>query len=347
MSDEYIHREDRKVKYLSPAELERSRTWLSTIFDTLREGVHWRREGDEYRAGGHGGLTINTRKGRWYHHSTRRNGWNGISLVKFLTDYNTAAATEWLVAFLQEHPGIGTPVAEGNDDHNIESANDTREHLENLVDVAGTPAETYLRSRGIAGPIPDFIKYRPHARCGEGAIAVPLQARDRVVGLQLGYLDPDGRKSTITPNRRRFALEKAPDAVFEFPKPNDATDLLADTLVVEGLENALSLAELGRSVRIVGLPGIGTLQNLPVRKGERILIVRDGDKPGSGADKGLIAGVDHLLLEGAIVHITHTPPGDDANSILESDGQAALQELLTNTTLANFQIKASLTDWQN
>ena len=148
---------------------------------------------------------------------------------------------------------------------------------------------------------------------------------------QLGYLDPDGRKSTITPNRRRFALEKAPDAVFEFPKPNDATDLLADTLVVEGLENALSLAELGRSVRIVGLPGIGTLQNLPVRKGEKILIVRDGDKPGSGADKGLIAGVDHLLLEGAIVHITHTPPGDDANSILESDGQAALQELLTNT----------------
>ena len=219
-----------------------------------------------------------------------------------------------MVAFLQEHPGIGTPVAEGNDDHNIESANDTREHLENLVDVAGTPAETF-RSRGIAGPIPDFIKYRPHARCGEGRHRrAPPGARSgcRAAARLSRSGRPEEHDRTKPPP---FCIEKAPDAVFEFPKPNDATDPLADTLVVEGLENVLawpnSADQSGSSV----CPALAPCKICRSGKA-RILIVRDGDKPGSGADKGLIAGVDHLLLEGAIVHITHTPPGDDANSIV-------------------------------
>lgn len=63
---------------------------------------------------------------------------------------------------------------------------------------------------------------------------------------------------------------------------NDAVDILADTLVVEGLEDLLSLAELGRAARLVGLPGIGTLRHLPVKEGERITVFRDGDEPGVG-----------------------------------------------------------------
>ena len=190
-----------------------------------------------------------------------------------------------------------------------------------------------MRSRGITGPLPDFVKFLPNARCGEGAIAGLLQARGRVVGLQIGYIDPDGRKSTVDPPRRRFALEKAPDAVFEIAKPTSAIDFIADTLIAEGLEDTLSLAELGRAVRIVGLPGIGTLCSLPVKKGERIVVVRDGDDPGSPADQGLSAGVDNLLLEGAKVSVTCTAPGDDANSILAGSGPKALQELLADTVL--------------
>ena len=107
--------------------------------------------------------------------------------------------------------------------------------------------------------------------------------------------------------------------------------MLGDVLVTEGLEDALSLAGLGRAMRIVGLPGIGTLAQIPVKKGERIIVVRDGDQPGSPADLGLTAGVDHLLLERAVVKITTTPPDQDANSILQEGGPAALQELLTDT----------------
>src|SRR4051794_40526079 len=57
-------------------------------------------------------------------------------------------------------------------------------------------------------------------------------------------------------------LEKAPEAVFERAKSHSAPDLLGDALVTEGFEDALSLVERGRSVRVVGLPGSGTLHTL-------------------------------------------------------------------------------------
>ena len=244
----------------------------------------------------------------WFEHSTRKGGHDVVSLVKYLKNYDDASAIQLNSGILHSHPGIGSAVLDVEEDRVIERAEITQEIFGRLVDPGGTPAEIYLQSRGITGPLPDFVKYWPNARCGEGAVVGLLSARGRVVGLQAGYIDPDGRKSTIWPYRRRFALEKAPDAVFEIPRPNAATDLLGDALVTEGIEDVLSLAELGRAMRIVGLPGIGTLAHVPVRKGERIIVVRDGDGPGSPADRGLAAGVDHLLLGGATVKITCTPP---------------------------------------
>jgi hypothetical protein len=126
-------------------------------------------------------------------------------------------------------------------------------------------------------------------------------------------------------------LERAADAVIELPGPTGVVDMHADLFVVEGAENALSLQMLGRPVRIVGLPGVGALRHLPVRRGERVIVCRDGDEPGSAADKSLSTGIDHLLLEGAVVRITATPPGQDANSILQGDGVAALAELISDT----------------
>ena len=124
---------------------------------------------------------------------------------------------------------------------------------------------------------------------------------------------------------------------------NDAVDILADTLVVEGLEDLLSLAELGRAARLVGLPGIGTLRHLPVKEGERITVFRDGDEPGSGADKGLVAGVDHLLLEGAVVRVTSTPNGQDANDVLLAGGLVALRELIAGAEPATLSRDGEIT----
>jgi hypothetical protein len=54
----------------------------------------------------------------------------------------------------------------------------------------------------------------------------PLTSHGRIVGVQVGYLDPDGQKSTIDPKRRRFMLEKAYDAVFELPYAGENKDVI-------------------------------------------------------------------------------------------------------------------------
>jgi hypothetical protein len=259
-----------------------------------------------------------------------------IPLVELLRACSRAEAVEWAEVWLRSHPGTGSIVGGDDDQIEIEHAAYAREILGRLVDAAGTPAAAYLESRGIAGfsiagPSLAGVTYLPDARTGEGAIGALLAARGRTVGAQIGYLDPDGRKSTVYPTRRRFMVEKAADAVFEISSPASVIDLHVDLFICEGIENALSLQVLGRPVRIVGLPGIGTLRHLPVRRGERVVVVRDGDEPNSAADKALTAGIDHLLLEDANVQITATPAGEDANSILQSGGTAALSALLSDT----------------
>src|SRR5262249_11427188 len=140
------------------------------------------------------------------------------------------------------------------------------------VDIAGTPGETYLRSRGITGPIPGCVKFLDDARVGEHGVVGILTARGRIVGTQLGFIDPAGRKTTVPPYRRRFMLQKAPDAAFvlEYDGMN--------TVVCEGLEDMASIAMLGHPARIIGLPGIGTLKHLPVQRGAQLVVVRDGDE---------------------------------------------------------------------
>jgi hypothetical protein len=107
------------------------------------------------------------------------------------------------------------------------------------------------------------------------------------------------------------------------PAPEDsdkAACLVGVTLITEGIENALSIARAFPHAAVLGLPGIGRLRHVPPIKGD-VIILRDGDEPGSPADKSLIRGIDHLLLTGTkTVRVTETPPGEDANSILQSGG---------------------------
>src|SRR3954447_1395971 len=108
---------------MSPADLERAGTWITEIVETILEGVTWRREGDEYRTSGHGGLTINAQRGCWYQHSSGKGGWSVISLVVLLKGCDNAAAAAWVEAFLRAHPGTGsTTLGDGDDEREVESA---------------------------------------------------------------------------------------------------------------------------------------------------------------------------------------------------------------------------------
>src|SRR5271165_1507430 len=321
---------------LSAAEEERLRSWAIEIVEMLIPGVKWRDEGSERRAVGQGGLSIN-KTGAWYHHAAGKGGWSGISLIEHLAGCSRADAEERAKAWLSTHPGTGDCGADGEGDINI--AEYAREIIAKAVDPLGTAAEVYLRSRGIAPPYPACVKFLPHARCGEGAIVGLLTAGGQVVGCQIGYLDPDGRKSTIPPFRRRIMVEKAPCAIFDI-----RNGLSGPLLACEGIEDSISLAKLGRFA-VIGLPGIGTLPHLPFGKGQQITVVRDGDAPDSPADKALHAGIDHLIVRGAEVDLTATPAGSDANAVLLESGIDGLAALVDGATPAELSKPSGLILW--
>src|SRR5262249_39972144 len=155
------------------------------------EGVAWRQEGDERRAVGQSGLTINARKGCWYAHAAGKGGVSVLPLIQLLKSCSRAEAMTWGKSWLRSHPGTGSAVAgDGEDDREIGYAAIAQELIAKLVDPVGTPAETYLRSRGIAGALPECIGFLADARVGESALAGLLTSHGRIVGVQLSYLDP-------------------------------------------------------------------------------------------------------------------------------------------------------------
>ena len=103
---------------------------------------------------------------------------------------------------------------------------------------------------------------------------------------------------------------------------------MADILIGTGFEDALSLAKLGRSERVIGIPGDGVLQNLTFVRGAHVIVCRDGDEKGSSADQAIIAGLDNLLVQKVDVDVTPTPEGADANCIWQEQGAEGLAALV-------------------
>jgi hypothetical protein len=324
---------------LSAAEYETARTWALDIAETLLADNHYRDEGDERRFTARGGLLINKRSGAWYSHSAQRGGYSPITFIVFLKQCSADEAVVWLKAFLSAHPGNGNcDGAPEDDDDTPASAAQAQEFLDNLIDVIGTSSGSYAAARKLDPPYP-ATGHIPYARCGESGFCGLLSSHDRIVGLQVRYITPDGGKSTVTPLRRRFMLEKAPDAVFAVPYEGSN----GEVFVCEGLEDTLSVYRYGkRRCRIVGLPGIGALRHLKFPNGTKVTIVRDGDAPGSAGDKALQDGIDHLILDGVDVYVTVTPLGSDANKILQEAGVDALAELLDKAEPATLSMQGEI-----
>lgn len=100
------------------------------------------------------------------------------------------------------------------------------------------------------------MRFLPDARLGEAAIiGNTTTPAGEVVGVQVGYIDPAGRKSTITPKRQLFLLEKeeAEQAGFRITAAEPADDAVP-LAVCEGLEDALSIARSGAAEAVIGRP---------------------------------------------------------------------------------------------
>jgi len=180
---------------LSAADAERLRTWALEIVDTLLPETRHRDEGDARKYLGIGGLSINKRSGAWFSHSAGKGGYSTVGLMAFVKAWEYAEAIAWARVWLASHAGIGSCDGDSSGDTGEAtraSAAQAREILANMVDAAGTPGEVYLRSRRLDPPFP-ATAFLANARCGEVALVAILTSHERTVGIQLLYIDPDGR----------------------------------------------------------------------------------------------------------------------------------------------------------
>jgi hypothetical protein len=334
----------------TPEDLDRLTSWMPVILAELHAEDSVEDTGDALRSGS---IRVDP-DGSWQRFSHGTWGQHGLQLIAELLN-DAGGAAGYARRFLTQHSGHGT--WEGIDS---EAGREKARYLAGIADdllkrrvpVAGTPAESYLAGRGLPASGDGVGAYVPDAdpKRGLGAfIGLLTSPRDpvKVVAVQALYVDPAGRPELTATGkklRRHYAVEadpglRTPDKVFYLPPTGDAaTDdpLTGKTLIAEGQENAMALHAVAPGAKVLGLPGIGGLQHLEVT-GE-VIVMRDNDGEDAPATKGLIKGLDALLLSGAKVLETNTPLNRDAANYIEKGEHDALRQLLLNARLAQLSL---------
>ncbi len=155
----------------------------------------------------------------------------------------------------------------------------------------GTPAEVYLRSRGIIMPIPHTIRFAmtpawyddESGECGPdlpALIGAVVDGDDQLIGLQRVFL-ADGGKRKAGMKKPKRSLGRVKGGALRF---NSDADSFGDELIVtEGPEDGLSLAqELDREVWVTLGTGLMPHIDYPPRI-VTIIIAGQNDAPGRAA----------------------------------------------------------------
>ncbi len=315
-----------KSKMPSTADSVRLDTFMVEIAEEITDESSSQQSDGSFRIGAGRSLSISAQAGMWYDHSASVGGWNALSLIKHLGERNPG---KWAAKFLSKRTGVGSVSADSGDNQ-TDICETSRAVIKHLVDTAtaleGTAAETYLESRGITGPYPDNLGWVGEARIGEGAMLAKVMVDSAPVAIQVTYLSANGCKSNIKPGRQTYRAQADWQEAGVFTITTE--DAPKRTVLVEGVEDALSLQQANAGSIITASLGLSNLGKAPVDTELPVVVFRDGDEPKSQADKSLVKGVDRLLLQGATVVVTDTPRGDDANSILQSCGSEFLLELI-------------------
>lgn len=198
------------------------------------------------------------------------------------------------------------------------------------VPAAGTPVETYLKSRGISGEPPHSLRFDPQVRMAGYPSPVPAMialVMNPVTGepfaIQRTALAPDGSGKADIPNPKQ-ALGSLGGGAVVFG------DVTTAGLIVEGegIETTLSAAEA------FGVPGIATLGSSGLGKpdlpaGVKVVILAD-----RGSEAAARQGARRRYDQGRQAWIAKPPEGfKDFNDVLRSEnGAAIIVECIKNAT---------------
>ncbi|MEI4473354.1 DUF7146 domain-containing protein [Frigidibacter sp. MR17.24] len=187
------------------------------------------------------------------------------------------------------------------------------------VPIEGTPAEAYLRWRGISAPLGASLRF--HGFCWHGPTAKRLPAMVALIegagraAVHRTYLAPDGHgRADVPEGTAKMMLGAAAGGAVR------VADAQSSLVVAEGIETALSLASglLRAPAAIWAALSTSGMQrlNLPDHPG-RLTIATDGDDPGQAAGKALAVRAAAL---GWSVSMLPAPLGRDWNDVIRSKG---------------------------
>lgn len=161
----------------------------------------------------------------------------------------------------------------------------------NAHPVQGTPAEIYLRSRGIDLRIPDSLRYAElrylNERFLRPCLVACIAGNDRsFFGIQRTYLAADGLSKADVPDAKLSLGRVRGGAIRLAP-------VAAELVVCEGLEDGLTLQqEMGRAVWVAAGSSMLPAMQFPSLV-DKVHIGGDGDEPGrraAAAAQAAIAG---------------------------------------------------------
>ena len=200
------------------------------------------------------------------------------------------------------------PTAQGDSDRTAAALRLWRSALP----ASGTPAEIYLRSRGIALAVPTSLRFHPHLKhSGGGAwpgmVAVVTRGNDgQPQAIHRTYLSRDGAgKALVSPQKMMLG-----------PCRGGAVRLgttIGKLMVGEGIETCLA------AMQASGLPAWAALSTSGLRTLElptdidEVIVLADGDDPGEAAALDAARRWKH---EGRTVRIARPPSGMDFNDVL-------------------------------
>ncbi len=274
------------------------------------------------------------RAGRWYDHEAGVGG-DGLELIRHHKNLSDTEARRWArdwVGEIQHRPTPTVAAVSGT----MDSKKAVAEIIARLEGIVGTPAETYLHSRGITKTPPDCIRYR---RCASGKygtlVALATDEAGVVLAVQQIYLTDDGQKAPVKVVKR---TNKAVDgwserAVVRLPG-------LAPPILCEGVENAFSIWQATGQETWACL-GISNIARAPVPSGKPVVIAGDGDAPGSKAHQQRQSAVTLLRGRGHDVAVADPPVGLDFNDVLRASGEQAVRDLIKRSTAS----EAKARDW--
>lgn len=198
--------------------------------------------------------------------------------------------------------------------------------LARTVPIAGTLAETYLRSRGLVVPSCENLRFHPdlvhwETRTGSPAmVAVIRDAEGEATGLHRTWLALDGTgKARLTPNRKM--LGKSSGGAVRLSAPIDGLLALA-----EGIETALAVMTACPDMPVWAALSASNLERIELPSGiTRVIILADHDASGAG-QRAAEAAAFRLHQQGCRVFIASPPQeGDDFNDLLRRAGAQAVR----------------------